>query len=719
MPRTTTLTALLLAAAALAPTHRAHAATDAYFPVAYGRPPRGPSTPEPGTATRTPYPTAYPTLPVADVRYFTDPNDIDALVIDEQRDVVWTIGNGGSVRWSNAASEAPEPAVFNEHERLFADDLAVSDDGSLWVPDWGGAHRRSPSGAWTWLPSPMRTRDDGSFASDEFQNVAVDRDGGAWFASRDGALRMKSGRAWEPAQLGDPARVAEVGDPVVASNGDAWFGFMRRTDTSGLAAGVVVRRADGRWESFTDGSSAPQFALMGDIDVGPDGTVWAVGQFGIEPEVERLRPNGAAFARASLGNLGATWRAANANGDIRDVDSIAVDAAGRPWLASTRALVVPQDPDARTWRVEVMDDEIRDFALRPDGSAWLATPRGLMRRSAAGPYATLVVPGLPSARARALAVGSDGVWVATDAGLATISTSGRVETYAHEPAATGSPVNDVAVAADGSVWLTMARDVGRRDPDGLWSWFTARDGLIDAFAGALAIDRAGGVWCIAGEPRVQGRPVEAQFGVNQRQPDGRWRTFGIADGLPNLQGRSILARRDGSVWVGFDAASADSELARDRFNLVRSAPSATWFGVRAPAAVQSQAVVAMAEDAGGALWLLTHSGLARLATDGTWRTYEDEPVWRLRPATENSATETALVVDDAGNVYASTGGSVARIRPDGTRAGAWRWLNGNDVTDAVIGPDGRVWLALAFGGVRSFRPVGSAPPVALVVASAE
>ncbi|MCC7020174.1 MAG: hypothetical protein IT332_10490 [Ardenticatenales bacterium] len=714
MRRTTLLTALLLVAAAIASIHRAYAATDLYFPVAYGRPPRAPSTPVPGTATRTPHPTAYPTLHVADVRYFTNPNDIDALAIDERRDAVWTIGNGGSVRWSAAGSEAPEPAVFNEHERRFADDLAVSDDGSLWVPDWNGVHRRTPAGAWTWLPSPERLRYDGAFGGDDFERVAADHDGGVWFASRDGAMRRKAGRAWEPARLGDPERIAEVGDPVAASNGDVWFGFMLRTDTGRMTAGVVVRRADGRWESFTDGSSAPQFALLGDIAVGPDGTVWAVGQFGIEPEVERLRPNGAAFEQAVLGDLGATWRAADANGDIGNVESIAVDAAGRPWLASMRALVVPQDPDARTWRVEVMDDEIRDFALRPDGSAWLSTPRGLVHRSAAGRYTTFMVPGLPSERVRALALGSGGVWVATDGGIATISASGRIETYAHEVGATGSPVNDVAAAADGSVWLSTARDIGHRDLQGRWSWFTAREGLIDAPAGPLAIDRDGGVWCIAGHPRAEGQPADAQYGVNQRQPDGRWRTFGTADGLPNLRGRSILARRDGSVWVGFDAATADSEPARDRFNLVRNAPSAAWFGVQTPAAVQSQAIVAMAEDSGGALWLLTQKGLARLAADGTWRTYEDEPAWRLRPSTENSTTETALVVDDGGNVYTGTGGALARIRPDGTRAGAWSWLNGNDVTDAVIGPDGRVWLALAFGGVRSFRAVGLPPPIALV-----
>ncbi|MEO8084421.1 MAG: hypothetical protein ABI780_11410 [Ardenticatenales bacterium] len=702
------LTVVVLAAAVLAPTHLAFAAYDAYLPVAYGPPPHAPSTSVPGAPTRTPWPTAVPTLAVDEMRYYTNPNKVDGLAVDERHDAVWTIGEGGLVRWSGASTHAPAPTVLNQNGRFFEADLSVADDGTVWVPDFTGVARLSPAGAWSWLSSPMRRQPQGYFEQDDFYRVAADHDGGVWFAHRDGALRLRAGRAWEPARFGDPAALFDVLDPVVAANGDVWFGLTYVSDKKDIPSGVVVRRADGRWEDFTERASAPPFGFLQDLAVGKDGTVWVIDMSNRFGEVARLRPNEAAFTLANLGDLSAAWGDAGVHG-AGDGVAIAVDASGRPWLASDHVLFVPQDAGAQHWLAEPVEATIREFEILSDGSAWLATPQGLIRRSPDGRYTTLAAPGLPSNRAFAVAVGPDGVLVGTERGLVTIDPTGSITTTGHANGADAG-INDVALAPDGSLWLTTGLGVGHRDGQGVWRWTLPEDGLIERFVGKLAIGNDGAVWCTSGDPRTKGQGIASTHGVNMRNRDGRWRAFTIDDGLPDLQATSIIARRDGSIWVGFDAASADAPLARDRTNLVLFAPPAKWLPLQVPAAVQTQAIRAMAEDGPGALWLLTTGGLARLSADGSWRTYVDEPAWRVRPDQAYEILETGLAVDDAGNVWASAGGHLMLIRPDGTRASVDGDLNGNDVTDVALGPDGRVWLSLFFGGVRSFRPSVSTNP---------
>lgn len=707
------LAVILPIAAVLATTHRAFAAYDVYLPVAFGPPPHAPSTSVPGAATRTPWPTAIPTLAVSEMRHFTNPNNVDGLAIDERRDAVWTVGQGGLVRWAGAGTDAPAPTVFNKDAQFFEADLTVGDDGTVWVPNSYGAGRLSRTEEWSWLMSPMRLQPEGYVGQNDFYRAAADHDGGVWFTHRDGALRLRPGRAWEPAKLGDPNALWDVLDPVVAANGDVWFGLTYISGRKDIGSGVVVRRVDGRWENFTERTSAPSLNILQDLAVGEDGTVWVIDQFGRYGEVAQLRPNAAAFTLANLGDLGVIWRDANEHLGGGDAISIAVDEIGRPWLASEHTLFVPVDAGAQQWRAEPVAGAIREFETRPDGSAWLATSQGLIRRTPDGRYTTLAAPGVPSNRAFAVALGPHGVFVGTDHGLSMIDPNSGIAATVGDSAVADADINDIALAADESVWLATGAGVSMRGRQGDWRTFTTADGLLEAVAGKLAIGGDGAVWCTSGDPRTGARGAPSTHGVNLRTPDGRWRAFTIDDGLPDLQATSIIARRDGSIWVGFDAASADAPLVRDRLNLSLFAPPARWLAVQVPAAVQTQAIQAMVEDGAGALWLLTTGGLARLSADGSWRTYEEEPAWRLNPAQTNPTLEAGLAVDDAGNVWASAGGRLMLIRPDGTRASVYGDLNGNDVTDVALGSDGRVWLSLFFGGVRSFRPSVSTNPSAV------
>ncbi|MEO8084420.1 MAG: hypothetical protein ABI780_11405, partial [Ardenticatenales bacterium] len=213
----------------------------------------------------------------------------------------------------------------------------------------------------------------------------------------------------------------------------------------------------------------------------------------------------------------------------------------------------------------------------------------------------------------------------------------------------------------------------------------------------------GSLWCASGQAG-QAADGRGKVGISRRLPDGAWVRYGFDDGLPALEPSVVLARRDGSIWVGFDTRLAWSGQpfgARSMAFYRPERPDLGWTRVAPPEPLIRDAVYALAETPDGALWVLSAGGLSRLTADGLWTTYADQPRWRLGGAREAAA----LAATDDGTVWVGARSHPLQMRrPDAT----WGVIGDDNDLGAVstiaAGSNGRVWVGTAERGVRGFDP---------------
>ncbi len=199
--------------------------------------------------------------------------------------------------------------------------------------------------------------------------------------------------------------------------------------------------------------------------------------------------------------------------------------------------------------------------------------------------------------ADSLACGPDGsLWVAHFQGVSRYA-AGQWTTYGSELLATGAAANelvyDVAVAADGNVWVATSRSVALFDGK-TWAVFQNGQGFDkDLFFNALALDSAGRPWAgysngVAVYENGTWRLIE--------KPDYNSPAAMTLDAAGKLWLGSIVggvATFDGSTWANIDRASG--KLGSDQIN-------------------------AVAADSQGRVWLGTSYGLSVFDGQG-WQTY--------------------------------------------------------------------------------------------------
>jgi signal transduction histidine kinase/CheY-like chemotaxis protein/ligand-binding sensor domain-containing protein len=177
---------------------------------------------------------------------------------------------------------------------------------------------------------------------------------------------------------------------------------------------------------------------------------------------------------------------------------------------------------------------------------------------------------------------------------------------------------------------------------------------------------------------------------------GRWRSFGVADGLPNNLVRSLLPDKDGALWVG----TADGAA---RFDGKQFTP---WT-IAEPA--RSSTVFSLQRDRQGILWACTGRGVARF----------DGKEWVLRYSTQHGLPDAALLAmafDSSGTMWVTGVRGVYRLQgerfvpvrsPSGTSIG--------ETTDILAETNGVIWFTSVERGIyrwngTQLRWVQSPPP---------
>ena len=660
--------------AALAPTSIAHAEHRIYLPFAFG-PACNFASPAYG-----PTPGPLPTLAARRWEHLRPANDVQAMALDPRTGDVWSVGIDGAARRSRDGALVKSYTEADGLEWSTGTDLAVAPNGSVWAIVGGDLARLNADGRSGSINVPV-----------DADHVAVDRSGGVWVGGGSGVARLGATCGWESPVRGYPlGPKVSVTDMLAAANGDVWVAYAPQ----GAPAGVAVRRADGRWESF-DSADGLRIEL-GPIPMlaeRPDGQIWALyGTLKYSNPLQRI----VAFADV-LGNTG-RWTPASMDevrlaADETGLHSIAFDRAGRPWFGGTKGIYVPDDNHSGRWNFEVPGRGVAwatGLILDADGVAWMGSGT-VSRRLPDGTWRQEWIGGPESPNA--VAVDGAEVWMDTHHRNEKGEWQHFLEGF---PSAAGE-IRDIALAPDG-VWYATATGLVHLAPDGAWTQFAGPDALGGRDVSRVVTANDGSVWAVA-------KGMSAEVFVTRHRPDGRWEPHSVATGLPSGQVRDVATGGGGAVWVGIEGSS--------RGHIASLQADGSWTDVAMPADVVTSGIVQLAGDGTGAVWLFSgERGLVRRSADGTWDAFTGQPLLDLQPAGERQPYDPTLAIAPDGSAWlGGLPGEVRVRRPDG----AWRSLMLLDLSrarDIAFGPDGRAWMTMVDGGsprVVEVGPVTTSP----------
>jgi len=443
------------------------------------------------------------------------------------------------------------------------------------------------------------------------RDIYSDPAGGLWLATHTGAYHIQ----------GDRVRLH---DAVSGLADDSVFCVLRdRAGTLWIstAAGLSRLRAESR-ETLTTEDGLPHLQVRGLLE-DETGTLWAGTRAGLArrlgdrfvavplPVAEQPGIYGMSFDRMSrlwLGSDnglfclepdGAATRYDRRHGLPSDeVWAVSVDSFGLLWVGSDAGAVYadldqagsvffqpPHDGDvARTTIYSIDEDR--------EGNLWFGTCIGLyqVHEPAVQGYATDALGAGPMVTAIARDRG-ERLWLGTDQGVVTYD--GGV----FENPTAGLDLPDLFVRAilpdeDGGIWLGTRRGAVRRHPDG--------DVLLDREAG-LPDDHILSLH--------QGRDGAVYLGTLRGgltiYDDGAIQSFGTRDGLSANRVYAFADHLEAGVWVGTG----------------RGLDLLTPNGVRPfTQPLPGREVSALLVDSGGALWIGTNAGVARLIGEDlvTW-----------------------------------------------------------------------------------------------------
>lgn len=214
----------------------------------------------------------------------------------------------------------------------------------------------------------------------------------------------------------------------------------------------------------------------------------------------------------------------------------------------------------------------------------------------------------------------------------------------------------------------------------------------------LAVTQRGPVPLLEGQP-VDFDPQKPLTNLTCRLAPfkkGRWRSFGVADGLPSPIVRALLPESDGTLWVG----TADGVA---RFDGKQFVP---WT-IAEPA--RSSTVFNLHRDRQGILWACTARGVARY----------DGKKWVLRYSTKQGLPDApwlAMAFDSSGAMWVT--GVRGAYRLQGERFEPVRTPDGSSIgetSDILVETNGVIWFTSLERGLfrwngSEMRWIPSPPP---------
>lgn len=533
----------------------------------------------------------------------------------------------------------------------------------------------------------------------------------------------------------------------------------------GLAGDTITDIVqDGRgylWIATTDGVSrfdGGEFTTYGSVDglpharvhallEGRDGTWWIATHGGLARFVPDRPAGRPAFERIALGSPAQA---------PEPIFSLHEDRAGRLWAGGAGRLFVlepgepgkpgePGEGGGRGGHRRVREiglnglpgrpKTIDSFAETPDGSLWIGTQKGLIRRLPDGRTSFLAVqPHHGDDRVLDLEVDGEGrLWIVhalrvfvfrpgpegLRPGVArpplaeaaegrgcriTVERSAPLALRAGEVCELGNPDDDIGwrqavLSGDGQVRLVSNR--GLFLWDGRLRTWTEQNGLVDSSLTAVAEDRDGNLWL-----GTEGRGV-------MRIARHGFIGYSSHEGLANPQVLAIFQGRDGALYV-HSGDTFKHELWLHRFDgsrlkavRPRMPPEIGYLGW----SVRQTALL----DRSGGWWIATGQGLLRYPAPARFEDLGSTPpaVITARDGLGGNSVE-RLFEDSRGDLWIGTNGArplTQRVRATGKLRsfGPEQGLAGGLPSALAEDRHGQIWVGLSRGGVLRLRPgAGSA-----------
>jgi ligand-binding sensor domain-containing protein len=583
------------------------------------------------------------------VQYWSDPNDMSALLYDGQ--AIWAAAHGGVVRWQMDGSlqlYTPDDGLASQAIQ----GLALDGDGHVWVgyADYDGwseydgaawhtyetrqqaveqryaallAARHTdprlwssrPEGTWLWLPTfdgqvnaydgtrwRLYTAYSGITAATWL--VAVSDEGRVWAIGR-GVSTAEEGDVWwdDHSLFADIPGSYAINDLAVDKDGGMWLAY----GGGAQEAGGVCRLdwAENRWAGYMNALNPDIPTKVHSVVVDADGTVWLCGEGGF-----------------SFHRPGTPWKTLHIAGV--DVKSFARDREQNLWLGTSGGL---WHADAHgenlqgPWCVPapLVGSQVRTLAWDAAQRLWVGTTNGLSFIEPSGATGiaqsgetlgslstsdgslwlggmqglwravdgTTMLERTLSEPIVALAQGPDGaLWWCTQAGSLARMLDGRTEQVAQALDLAGALPRDLAVDSAGTLWFATELGLGQLASDGTFLLNTVEHGLLSEDVRAVAVGPEDLLW------------VATAKGLARRRADGRWTRFtseSTEGGLRDMELWDVWVAADGTLWM-----ATDKGISR------RTPENADWCYYDVPGA----RCIMPGPD--GALWVGTLGGLYRI-----------------------------------------------------------------------------------------------------------
>ncbi len=572
-------------------------------------------------------------------------------IFQDREGYLWLSTEGGVFRFDGTRFR-PFGAVDGLPFNVLAS-FGVASDGTLLLATESGLYRlvrqrfeRLP------LPGDPKVSPYGGVVTDPVGDTYVGAANGLWVSS---SVTAGNSPQWRQIAV-SPGDGRSSIRGLSSKGGDIWF----------VRGAKVFRLAGGRVQAYDAHDSTPDITRRWTgVVVDGQGVQWTV-SFG--SKVHTRPPSSAIFKPLAAGLPPASGY------------PIRIDSSGRALIPTTGGLAIAEGGRLRiVGRDSGLAGAVNCVFQDREGSLWIGLAgRGLAKWQGYGRWEGFgALNGLdPDVVYAVQPLRPDWVLAGTESGLF----SGRREAerwrWTPDPRFKDMRIRAIRRAADGAIWVAAEHaGVARLDPS-----FRDIRWFPHAVSGAIYWDlrcgRAGRMWVGANsgalviEPGadrmkpVEGSPRERVWQVADTDAglwiasangltllaDGKARTFGPADGLPDAHLISIAAAPNGDVWAGYRSSGIVSQLRLEngRLRVLNHGP-----GRRAAAAI----TYFLEFDSKGRMWTGSDAGVD-VYQSGAWTryTHDDGLIWddcNLHAFSEG--------VDD--DVWIGSSGGLSRFHP--------------------------------------------------------
>lgn len=302
-------------------------------------------------------------------------------------------------------------------------------------------------------------------------------------------------------------------------------------------------------------------------------------------------------------DVGATRRFSVADG-MPDATSLSMAAAadGVVWIGTADGVARIDGESVQSFGTAegLPPGEIGMMLVSSDGTVRVGSKRGVLRLDRDRFVAEL--PELPADEVSALLLDRAGaLWIGT-VGHGVFRATGRgVEQLSTAQGLPSAHVNSLLEDVQGNLWIGTHGGLSQLR-EARFAIYSSSDGLEDDFVRSIVEDQSEAIW------------IASNGGVS-RIRDGRVERLVESNADAGLSSLSLLARRNGEVWVG---------TYRDG---VRVFGADGMRALRRAEGLAGEEVRSMLEADDGSIWLGMASGLTRLSgnTTRSWERVGDEP----------------------------------------------------------------------------------------------